>query len=128
MLNQKLLLCACGGGGGETPPETGYVKIQLTIGFLQGFPANWYGYSRESGYKPFGSLSPDNDLTRSYVVLSVGAVYDQPDMSLISTTRPFYYNDKKYTDGMDNNANVTALYNEWKKLSGQTVDVWIAPK
>lgn len=100
----------------EIPPETGYVKAQLTIGTRDNSQFGYYANSH-------GSLNPNYN----YTVLQVAALFGY----FVDCTRPFYYNNTKYFDGNFNDDpgdKAKNLYNVWSKMVGQTVTVWLAPQ
>lgn len=99
----------------------GYTLSKLTI------DTDYYqGKEEYTGYKVnavksqlSGQLNPTNGY--SYL----GTVYVLPDDNCrINCTRPFYYNDKLYSENTSS-SEALALHTSWYNMGGQTVDVWL---
>lgn len=114
----KLALLQPQSDGNKHP---GYTLSKLTI------DTDYYkGEQEYTGYEVNaiksqlnGQLNPTNGY--SYL----GTVYITTDNKCsISCTRPFYYNDKLYSESTSS-SEALALHTSWWSMAGQTVDVYL---
>ena len=99
----------------------GYTLSKLTI------DTDYYkGEQEYAGYKVNASksqLSGQLNPANGYSFLGTVYVIDDNRCS-INCTRPFYYNDKLYSEGTPS-SEALALHTSWWSMAGQTVDVWL---
>lgn len=117
----------------NSSPYPGYTKAILTIGYLYSptydnsgaegtlfeYAGYSYGFSRASSSGSIGDLTPQ--LGYITLVLWHGTQYD---LYSLGATRPFYYNGYKFVGGA-NDRKIIDLYNEWSKLNGKSVEVYL---
>lgn len=111
-------------GGGDSPPEPGYVKSELTIARKNGmFKLIMLGYVGDEGIYPglMGALNPSNGFTQLIVE---DFETNTTGIATVIATRPFYYNGVKYQS--EESAHARPLFEEWLSKEGQTVEVWLS--
>lgn len=99
----------------------GYTLSKLTID-----TDYWRDEQEYAGYKVNATKSQLNgqlNPTNGYSLL--GTVYITTDNKCsISCTRPFYYNNKLYSESTSS-SEALALHTSWWSMAGQIVDVWL---